>query len=802
MSLSRQSVARFLMLLWGAGITSSSPTASAAQAPPPTTPPRFRARQPPIRSLRLPTEQETSLAALQANAAKYPPGLLVTGVDKGSPAEQAGLKAGDLLLAMDGVALRFIYQLIPLRDQALWANKQTIMIAVQRGTQRLQLSVTVAPLLGIVSQPLLPDAAAKLYAEAHALTFASQRAQWLAKVKAAAQAAEQAGDIRAAAWLWNAVYWSTQYRFGDKAEVISRTLLLAAKTGDAFLTAASLVELGNFAQHRGKLEEAEQLYRYALTIQEQLAPNSEAVAGSLSNLGDVAHNRGKLEEAEQFHRRALTIDEKIAPDSLDIPDVLSSLGDIAHDRGKLDEAEQLYRRALTFTEKLAPNSLEVAASLNSLGNVAHDRGKLDEAEQLYQRVLTIREKLAPDSLDIAASLNNLGNVARNRGKLEEAEAKYSQAWRIVQRQGRQVAGDSARQEFGQAYSSYAADLLTVQLQGNHREAAFVTLEQGRSQALLQVMAERRLTEKVTPLEVWQRYQDALAKHNAAFKQAEQSMAQVEKARVLLQAQQQQKADAATLQEKEKAVTAAEQALAAKRGEEVRTRDEMESCWAEVRRSAKTAVPEPLDANTVRTHLPTGTLVLEFAVNKQQLTLFAATSEGVKAYILPASREELEAKVKFIRRVVAQDSDDRTAEPVVPNIDVQTDALRTLYAKLFPAEVQVAIHKAKHVVVSPDDFLWDLPFGALVTNPDGAPVYLAQQKPLAYTQSLTLFVQPPRPDSPASDNARGKVPAQVAKACPARMCWSWATRFMTTPAAPTCSPRPITKAKNPNGLRHG
>ena len=622
---------------------------------------------------------------------------------------------GDLLLAFEGVDLRFDLQIVPLREQARWDNKKSVTFTVQRGTQRLQLRVVVGPLFGFEYQPPLPSAAATLYAQATSLP-AEQKAQKAAQIKVAALSAEQMGDARAAAWLWNEIYRSASDGYSEEAEALCRTLCLGAKSGDALLTAASLGSLGN-----------------------------------------VAYKHGKLDEAEQWWKRTLTIQEKLAPGSLNAAIAINNLALVAYSRGKLDEAEQWWKRALIIFEKLAPDSLNVAGSLNNLGSVASKRGKLDEAEQLYQRVLTIREKLAPDSLDIAASLNNLGNVARNRGKLEEAEAKYSQAWRIVQRQGRQVAGDSARQEFGQAYSSYAADLLTVQLQGNHREAAFVTLEQGRSQALLQVMAERRLTEKVTPLEVWQRYQDALAKHNAAFKQAEQSMAQVEKARVLLQAQQQQKADAATLQEKEKAVTAAEQALAAKRGEEVRTRDEMESCWAEVRRSAKTAVPEPLDANTVRTHLPTGTLVLEFAVNKQQLTLFAATSEGVKAYILPASREELEAKVKFIRRVVAQDSDDRTAEPVVPNIDVQTDALRTLYAKLFPAEVQVAIHKAKHVVVSPDDFLWDLPFGALVTNPDGAPVYLAQQKPLAYTQSLTLFVQPPpaNADNPANVPANGK-----------------------------------------------
>jgi CHAT domain-containing protein len=101
---------------------------------------------------------------------------------------------------------------------------------------------------------------------------------------------------------------------------------------------------------------------------------------------------------------------------------------------------------------------------------------------------------------------------------------------------------------------------------------------------------------------------------------------------------------------------------------------------------------------------------------------------------------LEAKVKFVRRYVAKDTDDRG--PVLESgSESEQNALRVLFQKLFPPDVQKAILLAKHIVISPDDFLWDVPFAALITNATGAPTYLGLQKPLSYAQSLTVLLTP-------------------------------------------------------------
>src|SRR5205823_5942160 len=68
--------------------------------------------------------------------------------------------------------------------------------------------------------------------------------------------------------------------------------------------------LGMTAQDRGRLEEAEDWYRQALTIKEELG-NRPSLALTYGQLGNTARDRGRLDEAEEWYRKALTIFEDL-----------------------------------------------------------------------------------------------------------------------------------------------------------------------------------------------------------------------------------------------------------------------------------------------------------------------------------------------------------------------------------------------------------------------------------------------------------------------------------------------------------
>src|SRR5256885_928494 len=67
--------------------------------------------------------------------------------------------------------------------------------------------------------------------------------------------------------------------------------------------AVSYYEFGMLAQARGRLDEAEDWYRKALAIEEELA-DRVGMAGSYHQLGVIAHLCGRLDEAEDWFCKA------------------------------------------------------------------------------------------------------------------------------------------------------------------------------------------------------------------------------------------------------------------------------------------------------------------------------------------------------------------------------------------------------------------------------------------------------------------------------------------------------------------
>jgi CHAT domain-containing protein/Tfp pilus assembly protein PilF len=176
----------------------------------------------------------------------------------------------------------------------------------------------------------------------------------------------------------------------------------------------------------------------ALTIREELTPESLPVAETLILLGHVSMELDDVVAAEKYSKRALAIAERLAPDSLIAARVLNQLGELEHDRDNLLAAREYYQRALVLLERLEPDGYDAANTLNDLGNTTRKLGDLFEARHYYDRALANREKAAPNSHAVARLLNNLGITASAWGDSASARAYLERSRALDEKLGFKV----------------------------------------------------------------------------------------------------------------------------------------------------------------------------------------------------------------------------------------------------------------------------------------------------------------------------------------------------------------------------
>ncbi len=493
---------------------------------------------------------------------------------------------------------------------------------------------------------------------------------------------------------------------------------------------------------QGDLTAAREYLQRALAIREKLAPGSASVAQTLTSLGNVAREEGNYPEARSFFERASAIQQK-TQNALAIAGSLNNLGTIAHHEGNLQAARDLHLRAITLLEKVAPRSILVADNLANLGNLAADEGHTAEARGYHQRALAIRERLEPDSLDVADSLSALGDYAFRDGDLDAAIRYSTRAWTIVRMQAGIIGGDEARQAFESQYRTIGVRLLGIQIAAGKTSEAFATLEEGRAQALLQLLAARGVARRLASPDLWQQYNTAQTAANRAGKALETAAEREASVQLALDAEVAQQSAASVIDDRRRLVASAQQEVRQTQDEYTRARVEAERRWADVSQSIRTALPPPAAASETRSAIPADTVLAAFVVGQDASTLFLVKRDGpIQTYRIPLPAQKLAARVKYVRDATARESAARGL--VAPNSDqLRMSAARQLFQLLFPAGARSTLATSARVLLSPDDMLWDLPFAALVTNDAGKPEYLGLQKPLVYTQSLTAFAQSAR-----------------------------------------------------------
>ena len=184
-------------------------------------------------------------------------------------------------------------------------------------------------------------------------------------------------------------------------------------------------ELGLYLQERIRFDEAEDLFRRVLALNEKLlGQDNPTVATCLNNLAELLRNTNCLSEAESMYRRALKIDESsFGPDHPKVAIELSNLALLLQATNRLSEAELMYRRALKIDEaSFGPDHPDVATDLNNLAELLRETSRLEDAEPMYRRVVEIFEKsFGGNHPNVATALNNQALLLKATNRLDKAE---------------------------------------------------------------------------------------------------------------------------------------------------------------------------------------------------------------------------------------------------------------------------------------------------------------------------------------------------------------------------------------------
>jgi CHAT domain-containing protein len=367
------------------------------------------------------------------------PGLTVEGAEKGSAAEQAGLRPGDVLLAWTRAASaagpqpaagRFSSPFEIDRVATEEAPRGVVSLSGMRSGQAMtwvmpdgDWQLTAAPRL---APPLLAD-----YEEGTRQIAAGDVAQGLARWRAIAARWEAAGDPELAAWLLlKGGERMVHNRAADEAAAAAAWDAARGLYGEALAIAeghcpaivTSLVEglVAEAHARHGETRQAAELFRRAITTRGKVEEDGLFAARELSWLGHMSAVDGDFPAAEKWLARAVAIDERLVPGSLPVAKTINNLGIVKSYLGDLVGGEQCYRRSLEIDRVLVPDSLDLALDFVNLANLAARRMDLNAAEDYGRRALAIQERLAPDSEGMAASLHNLGIVFHQ-------EADYARA---------------------------------------------------------------------------------------------------------------------------------------------------------------------------------------------------------------------------------------------------------------------------------------------------------------------------------------------------------------------------------------
>ena len=184
----------------------------------------------------------------------------------------------------------------------------------------------------------------------------------------------------------------------------------------------------------GDSDEAEQLLRQAIALQQQVLDQHPHLAETLHDLGWLLNDQGRFDEAEEAFQKALSIGRlSLSEDHPQIRNYLTALAILYGADGRQEEALAMHRTVLELDLRSEGGDRYLITTYNNIAYSLMELERPEEAEEMYRKAILIGESEWPDgSRQLATCLNNLGRCCRQMGRMDEALAHFERALEMRQ----------------------------------------------------------------------------------------------------------------------------------------------------------------------------------------------------------------------------------------------------------------------------------------------------------------------------------------------------------------------------------
>jgi tetratricopeptide (TPR) repeat protein/transcriptional regulator with XRE-family HTH domain len=219
----------------------------------------------------------------------------------------------------------------------------------------------------------------------------------------------------------------------------------ARRTGDRAAEATALNEIGSVALEQGRLQQAADHYRQALTLFRE-AGDRAGEARPLGNLGVAEKELGRYEQADRHLQQSVAIFRDIG-DRFSEARALGNLGSVRTLQGRYQEAVSYHQQSLDLRREIGDRGGE-ANALVMLGDVDLMLGRYEHAAGYFQQALVMLQGISMTSTE-PYILTRLGEAYAALGRYEQAAGHFEQALAAFRESGVQLQEAEAHNGLGE-----------------------------------------------------------------------------------------------------------------------------------------------------------------------------------------------------------------------------------------------------------------------------------------------------------------------------------------------------------------